>query len=98
MDELPMDGTDNQNFSKDSGAEAPEYLNWIGTQFRPELAFPKLSADMIGRLRSYGQEERFPADCRLYGYGDRGTDLFIVLEGGIDIILPQSNGGTKIYN
>ena len=75
-----------------------EYLNWLGTTFRPELAFPKLSEDMVDRLRSYGQEEFFPADTRLYSHGDRKIDLFVVLQGGIDVILPDGEGGFTVYN
>lgn len=75
-----------------------EYVNWLGTQFRPDLAFPKLSAEMVDRLRSFGYEESFPADTCLYRHGDRNTDLFVVLEGGIDVILPDADGRMKVYN
>jgi len=45
----------------------------------------------------YGSEENFPADVTLYTYGDRQTDMFVVLEGGIDITFPVVGGGTKIF-
>jgi thioredoxin reductase (NADPH) len=75
-----------------------EYLSWLGTTFRPELAYPRFSEDMIERLRSYGHEERFPENHTLYSHGERNVDLFIVLEGGIDIILPDDTDGRKVYN
>jgi len=74
------------------------FLNSVGTTFRPDLAFPKLSEDMLERLRSYGEEEDVDADICLYSHGDRNIDLFIVLEGGIDIILPEAQGGNRVYN
>jgi thioredoxin reductase (NADPH) len=52
---------------------------------------------MVKRLRPYGHEETFPADEKLYGCGDRYIDMFVVLEGEINIFLPASDGGVKIY-
>ncbi|MGA9957076.1 MAG: hypothetical protein WBQ06_02265, partial [Acidobacteriaceae bacterium] len=40
-------------------------------EFRRDLAFPKLSEEMLERLGSYGQEETVPKDTCLYMYGDR---------------------------
>lgn len=69
----------------------------ITADFRRDLAFPKLTEEMIQRLIPYGREGTFPADAILYTYGDRQTDMFIVLEGGIDIFLPVAGGGTKVF-
>ncbi|HEX3661702.1 MAG TPA: FAD-dependent oxidoreductase [Acidobacteriaceae bacterium] len=69
----------------------------INPAFRRDLAFPKLTEEMIQRLIPYGREEAFPADAILYTYGDRQTDLFVVLEGGIDITFPVVSGGTMIF-
>src|ERR1700742_4495612 len=74
------------------------FLDWLGAPFRPDLAFPKLSADMVERLRSYGHEEAFSDDVCLYSHGDRNIDLFVVLDGGVDISLPEEHGDAKIYN
>lgn len=79
-------------------ARDPVFLNWLGIPYRPDLAFPKLSTDMLERLRIYGWEETVAAGVCLYSYGDRNVDLYIVLEGGIDIILPDAHDGTKVYN
>jgi thioredoxin reductase (NADPH) len=52
--------------------------------FRHDLAFPKLSGDMLQRLRSYGQEESVAKDTCLYTYGDRDTDMLVILSGEIE--------------
>ena len=74
-----------------------QVVDWTGTDFRPDLAFPKLTEEMVERLKPYGHEETFPADETLYTYGDRHIDMFVILEGGVDIFLPASNPGAKIY-
>jgi thioredoxin reductase (NADPH) len=64
--------------------------------FRPELAFPRLTEEMVERLRSYGREETFPANHPLFTPGERQVDMFVVLDGEITISLPASDGETKI--
>lgn len=67
-------------------------------QFRRDLAFPRLSEEMVQRLRSYGQEETVPKDTCLYMYGDRDTDMFVVLSGEIESRLPVKGGGSKSFH
>jgi thioredoxin reductase (NADPH) len=74
-----------------------QVVDWTGTDFRPDLAFPRLTEEMVERLKTFGHEETFPADERLYACGDRYIDMFVVLEGGVNIFLPASGGGVKIY-
>jgi thioredoxin reductase (NADPH) len=64
----------------------------IKADFRRDLAFPRLTEEMFQRLIPYGREEAFPANAILYTHGDRQIDLFVVLEGGIDISLPVASG------
>ena len=66
-------------------------------EFRRDLAFPKLSEEMLERLASYGQEETVPKDTCLYMYGDRDTDMFVVLTGEIESRLPVKGGGSKSF-
>lgn len=66
-------------------------------QFRSELAFPKLSREVLERLRSYGQEETVPEDTQLYTYGDRDTDMFVVLSGEIESRLLVEAGRSKCF-
>ena len=66
-------------------------------EFRRDLAFPKLSEEMLERLGSYGQEETVPKNTCLYMYGDRDTDMFVVLTGEIESRLPVKGGGSKHF-
>ena len=65
--------------------------------FRHDLAFPKLSGEMLQRLRSYGQEESVPKDACLYTYGDRDTDMLVILAGEIESRLLVKGGGFKVF-
>jgi thioredoxin reductase (NADPH) len=65
--------------------------------FRRDLAFPRLSDAMLQRVGSYGQEETIPEDTCLYVYGDRDTDMFVVLTGEIESRLPVKGGGAKRF-
>ncbi len=93
-----MTNTEDQFARGDAIATIAEtFLKSLGPDFRLELAFPELTEDMIATLRSYGTEESFPADATLYTLGDRMTDMFVVLEGEIDIILPSAESQPNIY-
>lgn len=74
-----------------------QVVDWKGTDFRPDLAFPQLNEDMVERLKPYGHEEKFPAGKKLYSYEDRRIDMFVVLQGGVDIYVPASDGGVKLF-
>ena len=65
--------------------------------FRRDLAFPRLIDEMLQRLGSYGQEETVPKGTCLYMYGDRDTDMFVVLTGEIESRLPVKEGGSKRF-
>jgi thioredoxin reductase (NADPH) len=65
-------------------------------EFRPELAFPRLTEEMVERLRPYGREEMLPADFLLFAVGDRQVDMTVVLDGEITISLRVAEGEAKI--
>lgn len=65
--------------------------------FRADLAFQKLTEDMVDRMRAYGREESFPANVVLFTYGERKVDLFVVLEGEVHACLPAGNGEAKVF-
>jgi thioredoxin reductase (NADPH) len=65
--------------------------------FRHDLAFPMLSGEMLQRLGSYGQEETVPKDTLLYAYGDRDTDMVVVLTGEVESRLSVEGGGSKHF-
>jgi len=69
---------------------------WNNPEFRPDLAFAKLTEEMVERLRSYGREESFPAHVLLFTHGERQVDMFVVLDGEVAISLPAANGESKI--
>ena len=75
---------------------ATDAAGWNGFDLRPDLAFPTLSDDMVQRLRSYGKEENFSGGMTLYTHGDRLIDMFVVLEGGVDVYLPSQDGQSKV--
>jgi thioredoxin reductase (NADPH) len=65
---------------------------WSVPDPRPDLAFPKLTEEMVERLRPYGEEETFPENIRLFHSGERGVDMFVVLDGQIDMSIPAASG------
>ena len=76
--------------------ESPS-TNEITADFRRDLAFPTLSEEMVQRLEGYGREEIVPQGVILYTHGDRNTDMFVVLDGGVDVLLPSLNGALKVF-
>jgi thioredoxin reductase (NADPH) len=66
-------------------------------QFRSDLAFPKLSEEMLQRAQSYGDEETVAEDTQLYTYGDRDTDMFVVLSGQIESRLLVEGSRSKCF-
>ncbi|QHN04718.1 cyclic nucleotide-binding domain-containing protein [Granulicella sp. WH15] len=64
-------------------------------EFRPDLAFTPLTEAMVERLRTYGKEESYPTDSPLFTHGDRGVDMFVILQGEVDVSLPPSVAGCK---
>jgi thioredoxin reductase (NADPH) len=69
---------------------------WNVPDFRQDLAFPKLTEDMVERLRGYGHEETIAADVTLFRQGARQVDMFVVLEGEIEVSIPAENGECKV--
>ena len=83
----------NDDAQSNESASAPA----ITAEFRRDLAFRTLPEEMVQRLKSYGREETVPENTVLYTQGDRDTDMFVVLDGGIDILLPSLNGEHKAF-
>jgi thioredoxin reductase (NADPH) len=69
---------------------------WNVPDFRPELAFPLLTEEMVERLRPYGREEIFPANQPLFTHGERQVDMFVVLDGEVSISLRTADGERKV--
>jgi thioredoxin reductase (NADPH) len=92
-----MENTGAKPEASNSAESYENTIEWLGADFRQDLAFPALTEDMVERLRAFGDEEVFPANATLYSYGHRQIDMFVVLEGGVDIIVPSANGGSRTY-
>lgn len=57
----------------------------LAPPFRPEMAFPYLTPDMLERLRGYGHTQSFAPDSTLWTRGEREVDMFVVLEGVVNV-------------
>jgi thioredoxin reductase (NADPH) len=53
--------------------------------FRPEMAFPSLTEEMVERLHGYGHVETLEPETALFARGEREVDMFVVLEGTLEI-------------
>jgi len=82
---------------QDGQSNVPADVQEINADFRRDLAFPTLTDDMVERLQGYGREEIVPENVTLYTHGDRDSDMFVVLDGGIDIVLRSLNGGYRLF-
>ncbi|WP_158747945.1 cyclic nucleotide-binding domain-containing thioredoxin-disulfide reductase [Acidobacterium sp. S8] len=83
--------------NQDAQSNEPTAVQEITAAYRRDLAFPTLTEEMVGRLEEYGREEAVAANVTLYTLGDRETDMFVILDGGIDVLLPSADGGLKIF-
>ena len=64
--------------------------------FRPEMAFPSLTGEMVERLREYGTEETFAPETALFAHGEREVDMFVVLEGELEIYSQDEKNERKL--
>jgi thioredoxin reductase (NADPH) len=81
----------------DGQSNVPTDVQASYPDFRRDLAFQSLTDDMVDRLRNYGREEFVPVNVTLYTQGDRDSDMFIVLDGGIDVVLRSPDGGYEVF-
>ena len=63
---------------------------------REAQIYPHLSQEMVGRVAAYGREEWLPAGSLVFQRGERSVDLFVVLEGSIEIFERDNRGESKI--
>ena len=64
----------------------------LPSTFRPEMAFPFLSDEMLVRISRYGREEVFAPRTALWTRGERDVDLFVVIEGTVEISAQGEDG------
>jgi thioredoxin reductase (NADPH) len=63
--------------------------------FNAELAFPYLTEEMVSRLETYGHKDTFEAGVALWTRGEREVDMFVVLEGTVEVYAQGENGERK---
>jgi thioredoxin reductase (NADPH) len=63
---------------------------------RPQQMSPELTADMLARMKGYGRPDHFDGGTYLFRVGDRNVDFFIVLEGAVDILESDGQGGNVL--
>ena len=64
---------------------------------RVAQTFPRLSAEMVGRIGQYGAEEQLETDQRVFTRGDRNTDFFLVLGGEIEIFEHGDDDTARVF-
>jgi thioredoxin reductase (NADPH) len=75
-----------------NGEPKPSIPNTLLTPFRPEMAFPYLTNEMVERLKGYGTEESFRPEASLWSRGDREVDMFVVLKGTVEVYAVVDDG------
>ena len=64
---------------------------------REAQTFPRLSAEMAGRLARYGKEERLTQGAVVFERGERSVDFFFVLDGAIEIYDMDRDGKPRVF-
>ena len=64
---------------------------------RVAQTFPRLNAEMVGRIGQYGAEEQLETDQRVFTRGDRNTDFFLVLDGEIEIFEHGDDDAARVF-
>jgi thioredoxin reductase (NADPH) len=83
---------------QDAQSNVSADIQEVNADFRRDLAFPTLSEEMVQRLEGYGREEAVPENVVLYAVGDRDSDMFVVLDGGIEVVLRSLHGASpKVF-
>jgi thioredoxin reductase (NADPH) len=59
------------------------------------MAFPYLTEEMVARLDAYGRKETVGKDATLWTRGDRDVDMFVVLDGIVEVFTRDENGERK---
>jgi thioredoxin reductase (NADPH) len=65
--------------------------------YRAEMAFPSLTDEMLVRLQAYGRQESFEANVPLWSRGQREVDMFVLLEGLIEVFVRDEHEDTQVY-
>jgi thioredoxin reductase (NADPH) len=63
---------------------------------RPQHTWPRLTADMLERMKVYGRPDHFDGGAYLFRMGDRNVDFFVILDGAVDILESDGQGGNVL--
>ena len=63
---------------------------------RQAQIFPQLTEEMAERIAGYGHEETLPRGEMVFERGQRGVDLFFVLDGSIEILGEDERGAPQV--
>jgi len=63
---------------------------------RGAQTYPRLTEDMARRVGAYGHEETLAPGTLVFERGQRGVDMFLVLDGAIEIFDADAHGTERI--
>ncbi len=61
-----------------------------------DAMFPKLSEEQIAQLSEVGVRRSYPAGEIVFDQGAVGRSFFVVLKGGLEVVLPSPEGETRV--
>ncbi|HEV7252202.1 MAG TPA: FAD-dependent oxidoreductase [Mesorhizobium sp.] len=64
---------------------------------RQAQTFPRLSEEMMRRIRAYGQEEALRPGTLVFRRGERSVDFFVVIEGEVEIFDLGREGRPNVF-
>ncbi len=64
---------------------------------REAQIFPRLTAEMAGRVAGYGAEESLAQGTPVFERGQRGVDFFLVLDGSIEVFDADEHGRPNVF-
>jgi thioredoxin reductase (NADPH) len=67
------------------------------SRYRAEMAFPTLTDEMLVRLQPYGRLENFEANIILWSRGQREVDMFVLLEGVVEVFVRDEHEDIQVY-
>lgn len=64
---------------------------------REAQTFPRLSAEMVARVKSYGSEEAVAEGTLVFERGQRSVDFFLVLDGAVEVFDLHPDGDASPF-
>ena len=76
---------------------ADEVLDPSDPHVRESEAFPRLTADQVERVSSFGVVQRLPRGTVLFAPGDRTIDFFVILDGSIEAYVSRGTAQQVVH-